>query len=115
MQPQIRAGKLRAIAVTTGKRFPLLPDLPTIAESGYPGFEVLAWNGVLVPAATPKPVIARLNSEMNAIIKLPDVSKKLQDAGFDPIGGSPEDLGQLIAGENSKWAPLIKKLGLKID
>ena len=115
LQPQIKAGKLRAIAVTTGKRFPLLPDLPTIAESGYPGFEVLAWNGILMPAATPKPIIARLNTEMNAIIKLPDVAKKLQDAGFDPIGGAPEDLGQLIAGENSKWAPLIKKLGLKID
>ena len=76
LQPQIQAGKLRALAVTTAKRFPLLPDLPTIAESGYPGFEALAWNGVLVPAGTPKPVIARLNAEINAILKQPDVVRE---------------------------------------
>ena len=79
LQAQIQAGKLRALAVTTAKRFPLLPDLPTIAESGYPGFEALAWNGVLVPAGTPKPVIARLNAEINAILKQPDVVA--EDAG----------------------------------
>ena len=67
LQAQIQAGKLRAIAVTTAKRFPLLPDLPTIAESGYPGFEALAWNGLLVPAATPRPIVLRLNAEINAI------------------------------------------------
>jgi tripartite-type tricarboxylate transporter receptor subunit TctC len=115
LQPQIQAGRLRALAVTTGKRFPLLPDLPTIAESGFPGFEALAWNGVLVAAATPKPIIARLNAEMNAIMKLPDVAKKLNDAGFDLIGGPPEDLGKLIAGEAAKWAPIIKQVGLKVD
>jgi tripartite-type tricarboxylate transporter receptor subunit TctC len=89
LQAQIQAGKLRALAVTTAKRFPLLPDLPTIAESGYPGFEALAWNGVMVPAATPKPVIARLNAEMNAILKQPDVVEKMQASGFDLIGGTP--------------------------
>ena len=78
LQAQIQAGKLRALAVTTAKRFPLLPDLPTIAESGYPGFEALAWNGVMVPAATPKPIIARLNAEMNAILKQPDVVEKIR-------------------------------------
>ncbi len=83
LQPQIQAGKLRALAVTSAKRFPLLPDLPTIAESGYPKFESLAWNGVLVPAGTPKPVIARLNAEINAILKMPDVVQKLNAAGFD--------------------------------
>ncbi len=71
LQAQIQAGQLRALAVTTGKRFPLLPDLPTIAESGYPGFEALAWNGVLVAANTPRPIIARLNAEMNAVLKEP--------------------------------------------
>ena len=73
LQAQVQAGKLRALAVTTAKRFPLLPDLPTIAESGYPGFEVLAWNGVMVPAATPKPVVTRLNAEINAILRDPEV------------------------------------------
>src|SRR5947199_10594823 len=77
LQSQIQAGTLRALAVTTAKRFPLLPDLPTIAESGYPGFEALAWNGVLVAANTPRPIIARLNAEMNAVLKEPDVQQKM--------------------------------------
>ena len=115
LQAQVQAGKLRAIAVTTGKRFPLLPDLPTIAESGYPGFEALAWNGVMVPAATPKPVIARLNAEMNAILKQPDVVEKMQASGFDLIGGTPEDFGNLIKRETDTWTPVIRKLGLKVD
>ena len=115
LQAQIQAGKLRALAVTTAKRFPLLPDLPTIAESGYPGFEALAWNGVMVPAATPKPVIARLNAEMNAILKQPDVVEKMQASGFDLIGGTPEDFGNLIKRETDTWSPVIKKLGLKVD
>ena len=115
LQPQIQAGKLRALAVTSAKRFPPLPDLPTIAESGYPKFESLAWNGVLVPAGTPKPVIARLNAEINAILKLPDVAQKLSAAGFDLIGGTPEDFGALIKAESDKWAPVIKSSGIKID
>lgn len=115
LQPQIQAGKLRALAVTSAKRFPLLPDLPTVAESGYPKFESLAWNGVLVPAGTPRPVIARLNSEMNAILKLPDVVQKMNAAGFDLIGGTPEDFGALIKAETDKWAPIVKGAGIKID
>ena len=115
LQPQIQAAKLRALAVTTAARFPLLPDLPSIAESGYPGFEALAWNGVLVAAGTPKPTIARLNSEINAILKLPDIVQRMHAAGFDLIGGTPEDFGNLIKGETDKWAPVIRKLGLKID
>jgi tripartite-type tricarboxylate transporter receptor subunit TctC len=115
LQPQIQAGKLRALAVTTAKRFPLLPDLPTIAESGYPGFEALAWNGVMVPAATPKPIVARLNAEINAILKQPDVVEKMHAAGFDLIGGTPEDFGNLIQREVATWTPVIRKLGLKVD
>ncbi len=115
LQAQVQAGKLRALAVTTAKRFPLLPDLPTIAESGYPGFEALAWNGVMVPAATPKPVIARLNAEMNAILKQADVVEKMQASGFDLIGGTPEDFGNLIKRETETWTPVIRKLGLKVD
>ena len=115
LQAQVQAGKLRAIAVTTAKRFPLLPDLPSIAESGYPGFEALAWNGLLVPAGTPRPVIARLNNEINAILRQPDVQKKLNDSGFDLPGGTPEDFGRLISGETEKWAPVIRKVGLKVE
>jgi tripartite-type tricarboxylate transporter receptor subunit TctC len=115
LQSQIQAGKLRAIAVTTAKPFPLLPGLPSIAESGYPGFEALAWNGVMVPAATPKPVIARLNSEINAILKDPDVVQKMQAQGFALVGGTPEAFGALVSGESARWAPVIRRLGLKID
>ena len=115
LQAQIQAGALRAIAVTTSKRFPLLPDLPTIAESGYPGFEALAWNGVLVAAGTPNPIVARLNAEMNAILKEPDVVQKMHGFGFDLIGGTPEDFGALISGEAKRWEPVIRKVGLKVD
>ncbi len=114
LQPQIQAGKLRALAVTTAKRFPLLPELPPIAET-YPGFEALAWNGIMVPAGTPKPVVAKLNLEINAILKDPDVVAKMNAQGFDLIGGTPEDLGNLIRRETEAWAPVIKKVGLKID
>jgi tripartite-type tricarboxylate transporter receptor subunit TctC len=115
LQPQIQAGKLRAIAVTTASRFPLLPDLPTIAEAGYPAFEALAWNGVLVPAATPKPVIAKLNAEINAILRQPDVVQKMNAQGFKLIGGSPEDFAALIRGESERWAPVIRSANIKID
>ena len=115
LQAQIEAGKLRAIAVTTARRFPLLSELPTIAESGYPGFEALAWNGVMVSAGTPKPIIARLNAEMNAILKQPDVLAKMHAAGFDLIGGTPEDFGNLIRRETDTWGPVIRRLGLKVE
>jgi tripartite-type tricarboxylate transporter receptor subunit TctC len=115
LQAQIQAGKLRAIAVTSAKRFPLLPDLPTIAESGYPTFESLAWNGIVVPAGTPAPVVARLNTEVNAILKDHEIVKKMNGFGFDLIGGTPQDLGNLMRAEAAKWAPVIKASGIKIE
>lgn len=114
LQPQIQAGKLRAIAVTTAQRFPLFPDIPAIAES-YPGFEAQAWNGIVVPAATPRPVIARLNSEINAILKQPEVVKQMNGQGFDLIGGTPEDFGSLLKNEVQRWTPVIRRLNLKVD
>jgi tripartite-type tricarboxylate transporter receptor subunit TctC len=115
LQAQIQAGKLRAIAVTTAKRFALLPDLPSIAESGYPGFEALAWNGIVVPTATPKQVVARLNAEIDAILKDPEVASKMQAQGFALVGGTPEDFGALMKREAETWAPVIRKVGLKVD
>ena len=112
LQAQVQAGKLRAIAVTTPKRFPLLPDIPAIAESGYPGFEALAWNGLVAPAGTPRPVIDKINAEVNAILKLPDVTQKMNAAGFDLIGGTPEDFAKLIAAESVRWTPVVKRLGI---
>lgn len=115
LQGQIQAGKLRALGVTTAKRFPLLPDLPTIAEAGYPGFEALAWNGVLVAAGTPRPIVTRLNAEINAILKDPAVRSKLNEQGFELVGGTPEDFSALIRSESEKWAPVIRRTGAKID
>ena len=115
LQAQIQAGKLRAIAVTTSQRFALLPDLPTIAEAGYPGFESLAWNGILVAAGTPRSIVQRLNTEINAILKDPAVKSALNAQGFDLIGGTPEDFAQLIRSDSDKWAPVIRKTGARID
>jgi tripartite-type tricarboxylate transporter receptor subunit TctC len=115
LQPQIQAGKLRALAVTTEKRSPLLRDLPTIAEAGFPGFEALAWNGVLVPAGTPAPIVTRLNTDINAILKEPAVKSNLNAQGFELVGGTPEDFARLIRSESDKWAPVIRKTGAKID
>ncbi|MDB5865821.1 MAG: hypothetical protein JWO70_3627 [Betaproteobacteria bacterium] len=115
LQPQIQAGRLRAIALTSAKRFPLLPAIPTIAEAGYPGFEALAWNGILVAAGTPRPVIQRLNSEINAILRDSTVKSALNAQGFDLIGGTPEDFAKLIRSESEKWAPVIRKTGARID
>jgi tripartite-type tricarboxylate transporter receptor subunit TctC len=115
LQGQIQAGKLRALAVTTAKRFPMLPDLPTIAEAGYPGFEALAWNGVLVAAGTPRPIVERLNADINAILKDPSVKSTLNAQGFELVGGTPEDFANLIRSESEKWAPVIRKTGAKID
>ncbi|HVO87442.1 MAG TPA: tripartite tricarboxylate transporter substrate binding protein [Casimicrobiaceae bacterium] len=115
LQAQIQAGKLRAIAVTTARRFALLPDLPTIAESGYPGFESNAWNGILVPAATPRPIVERLNAEINAVLKMPDVVQRMNSQGFELVGGTPEEFGKLIRSDVERWAPVIRKVGLKVD
>jgi tripartite-type tricarboxylate transporter receptor subunit TctC len=115
LQAQIQAGKLRPIAVTTAKRFPLLPDLPALAESGYPGFEALAWNGLMVPAGTPKAVIDKINADVNGVSKMPDVLQKMNGLGFDLIGGTPDDFARLLRTEHERWAPVVKRLGIKID
>ena len=115
LQPQIQAGRLRAIAVTSAQRFSLLPDIPTIAEAGYPGFEALAWNGILVAARTPRPIVERLNSEINAILKDAGVKSALNLQGFDLVGGTPEDFAKLVRSESEKWAPVIRKTGVRID
>ena len=114
LQAQIQAGKLRAIAVTTPKRFPLLPDLPAVAET-YPGFEALAWNGLVVPAATPPAVVQKINAEVGAILKQPEIVQKMNGFGFDLVGGTPADFAALIASEAARWTPVVKALGIKVD
>ena len=105
---QIKANRVRPLAVTTAKRASILPDLPTMAEAGLPGYETSTWGGLLAPAGTPKATVARLNAEVNRILALPDVRKTLQDAGIEPGGGSPQQFGDFISSEIVKWAKVAK-------
>ena len=115
VMPHLRSGKLRALAVTSATRFPLLPDLPTVAESGLPKFESLTWNGIAVPAGTPSSVVQRLNREVDTILKLGDVKNRLNQAGLEPAGGTPEQFKALIEAEARKWAGIIRRTGAKLD
>jgi tripartite-type tricarboxylate transporter receptor subunit TctC len=113
--PQVKAGKIRALAVSTGKRSSAMPDLPTIAEAGVPGYEAGAWFGLLAPAGTPKPIVAQLSAESARIIKLPDVSKRVSELGADPVGSTPEQFAELIKTEIAKWAKVIKDANVELQ
>lgn len=105
---QVKAGKVRGIAVAGKARQSALPDVPTFIEAGYPEFDASLWQGVLVPAGTPKEVVARLSTEINRILAQPDVKEKLLAMGADPVGGTPEEFGRFIQGEITRWGKLIK-------
>lgn len=111
--PSIKAGKIRPIAVTSAKRIDLLPEVPTMAESGVPGFESYNWQGIIAPAGTPAPVIARLNSAFNEILKDPDVVRAIAETGSQAAGGTPEAFGLFIEAERQKWAKVIKAANIK--
>lgn len=111
--PSIKAGKIRPLAVTSAKRIDLLPDVPTMAESGVPGFESYNWQGIIAPAGTPAPVIARLNAAFNEILKDPDVVRAIAETGSQPAGGTPEAFGLFIEAERQKWAKVIKAANIK--
>ena len=112
---QIKAGRLRGLAVTTPKRSPFLPQLPTVAESGLPGYEAEAWYGVLVPAGTPKQIIARLHTESVKSLQFADVKARLKATGLVPIGGTPEALEAYMRSEVGKWGTVVKALDLRVD
>jgi len=115
VMPNIKAGRLRAIATTSPKRSTLIPDLPTVAESGLPGFEATGWNGFLVPSRTPKALVARLNQDMVRVLALPDVQERMTRTGVETVGGTPEAFGTYIASEAAKWARLIKDANLDTE
>jgi tripartite-type tricarboxylate transporter receptor subunit TctC len=111
----VKAGKLRALAVASPKRMNSLPDVPTGAEGGVPGFEVGTWQAIFAPAGTPKEIVNRLNTEVATILKQPDIVARLADLGLEPGAGSPEQLGELQKAEISKWAKVVKDADIKPD
>lgn len=113
--PHVRSGKLRALGMTGPKRTPAIPELPTIAEAGVPGFEVTAWAGLVVPAGVPKAVIGRLNAETNKALASPEMISRLSALSFEPVGGSPEQFAAFIRKEHAKWADVVKRSGVKVD
>ncbi|MGZ5124518.1 MAG: tripartite tricarboxylate transporter substrate binding protein [Burkholderiales bacterium] len=111
--PHIQSGKIRALAVTTSKRSQLVPDLPTVAEAGVPGFEANNWYGLVVPAKTPRPIIDRLHKEFVAVLSMPDIKDVLFKQGLDASPSTPEQFGAYIKSETAKWAKVIKASGAK--
>jgi tripartite-type tricarboxylate transporter receptor subunit TctC len=113
--PSINAGKLEALAVTSHKRSPALPNVPTLAEAGLPEQEVSFMQGVLVPAATPKIVIDRLQSEIARIVAQPEVTQKLSALGLEPVADTPEQFGAYIKSEIARWSDIISRSNLKVE
>ena len=113
--PHVKAGRLRGLAVTSAKRVPAFSELPTIAESGLAGFDVQAWAGVIVPAGVPKPIVQRLNAEINKVLATPAVAEKLPELGLIVVGSTPEQFGQHIRKEAVRWAEVVKRAGAKLD
>jgi len=113
--PLAKAGKLRPLAVTTAKRSPIAPDVPTLAESGLAGYEVGSWQGVFAPAGTPPDVVKRLNTEIVKIINMPDVRAKLEALGAEPVGNSSDEFATIVKSEVAKWAKVVKESGAHVD
>jgi tripartite-type tricarboxylate transporter receptor subunit TctC len=113
--PHVKAGKLRALAVSTLKRSPVAPEIPTVAESGLPGFEVSVWFAVLAPAATPKPITERLNQVLVKALQAPDVRERLSSQGAEPIGNTPEEFTAVMKRDLVKWAKVVKDADIRLD
>jgi len=113
--PQIRAGRIRGLAVSTAKRSVFAPELPTVAEAGLAGFDVYGWNGLLAPAGTPKSIIAKLHAEITRALQIPEIRERVAGFGFEPVGNSPEEFGEFIKADIAQWARVAKESGARID
>jgi tripartite-type tricarboxylate transporter receptor subunit TctC len=113
--PHVKDGKLRALAVTSLKRSPAMPELPTVAEAALPGFEANTWHGVVLPAGTQPAIIARLNREIVAILHLPEVVERLSSQGAEPVGSTPEEFAAYIRSETVKWAKVVRESGARAE
>jgi len=112
----VKSGRIRALGVGTARRLRALPDVPTIAESGVPGYEFEAWFGIIAPVSTPRPIVDRLNAEFRRVLALPEVRDRLlNDGGMEAVGGTAAQFASLIAGEQSRWGKLIKETGARVD
>ena len=114
-RPHIQSGQLRALGVTTAKRSRTLPNVPTLAEAGLPGYEVSPWFAVFMPAATPKPIVARLNAALHDAMKQPDVRARFASIGAEPVGSTPDELAAHLTRESARWSKLIAERGIKLD
>ena len=113
--PFVKAGKLRALAVTTARRSPSVPDLPTVSEAGVAGFEAITWHGVVVPSATPAPLVERLNRDIVAVLGAPDLRERLAALGAEVLAGTPREFADYIAAEIPKWAKVVRDSGARIE
>lgn len=113
--PRVRSGQLRGLAVSSAKRIASAPDLPTVAESGIPGFDVVAWFGFFAPAATAKPLVERLSAETRAALGAPDVRKRLVDLGAEPLGSTPQEFTAYVQAEFQRWGKLAREAGMRMD
>jgi tripartite-type tricarboxylate transporter receptor subunit TctC len=113
--PAVKAGRLRAIGVTTLKRWQGAPDIPTLSEAGLAGFEVDSWYGLLAPAGTPRDIIARLNTEIARALREPDARERLYSIGAEPLSGTPEEFGAYIKSEMAKWAKVVKAANIRVE
>jgi tripartite-type tricarboxylate transporter receptor subunit TctC len=111
----VKAGRLRAIAVTSTKRSPLLPDVPTVSEAGLPGFDVTSWYGVFAPAALPRNLVTKVNGDISAVLEAPDLRERLQRMDAEPSPQSPEDFARFVREEIAKWAKVVKASGATAD
>ena len=111
----VRAGKLRPLAVTTAKRSPELPDVPTIAEAGVPGYEATSWFGLFAPAGTPAPVLAKLHGAITKVLNKPEVVKQINDQGAQTTSETPEQFAAFIKAEAAKWGPVVRASGATVD
>ncbi len=113
--PHIRGERMRALAVTAARRSPALPDIPTVAEAGVPGYEATTWYPVLAPGGTPQAIVGQLNSRIVAIVKAPDFHERLTTQGFEPVGSTPAELAKHMRSESVKWAKVVKDAGVHVD
>jgi tripartite-type tricarboxylate transporter receptor subunit TctC len=113
--PQVKAGRLRPIAITSAKRSAIAPDVATVAESGLPGFESGTWYGIMAPAGTPRSIVDQLNAAITRIVQLPDTREKLLAQGAEPLTGSPADMDRFVRAEIARWAKVVKAAGIRLD